>query len=58
MRHNWRLINNCCSVLVDIISNTIPMYDMICKRSSLFATQCLHSSQMSQNMSYKIVFMC
>ena len=39
LRRTWGLLCNCRSIVVDILSNTVLLYDVICKCSLLFARQ-------------------
>jgi len=44
MRRVWGLPANCRSAVVQILSDVLPLFDIICKRAVMFARNCLNSS--------------
>ena len=44
MRRVWGLPLNCQSAVVQILSDTLPLFDVICKRVVTFIRTCLSSS--------------
>ena len=54
MRRVWGVLRNCGSVVVQILSDTIPLFDTICKRFVAFMKNCLNSR--SDVVSYVVKF--
>ena len=44
MRRVWGLPVNCRSAVVQILSDVLPLFDIICKRAVMFARNYLNSS--------------
>jgi len=43
LKRVWGLPYNCRSAILHIISDTVPLYDLMCKRSIMFTRRCLQS---------------
>ena len=58
LRRAWGLPYGCRTVILQLLSDTIPLYDMICQRSAMFIKRCVYSdSPVVKHVAHHGVFM-
>ena len=43
LRRVWKLPYNCHKIIIDVLSDSLSIFDLLCKRSLMFARSCLFS---------------
>ena len=57
LRLVWKLPYNCHKIIVDVLSDSLSIFDLLCKRSLMFVRNCLFSdNNLVKFVSHKAVF--
>ena len=57
LRRVWKLPYSCHNIIIDVLSDSLSIFDLLCKRSLTFARSCLFSdNNLVKFVSYNAVF--